>query len=62
MNNELADMEAELRQLKKAQIENKVVLMLLDMQIEMRKVYPDALDVEPYGRKIVAFCREHIAY
>lgn len=52
--------EHKLRQLKAHVLDNDVSIMLLDLQIAMRKAYPDIVDVDPVARKIVAYLREHM--
>jgi hypothetical protein len=61
-NNELANMEMELRKLGRGLIDNKIECILLDFATEIRKDYPDyKADAAAYARKIVAYCREHLS-
>lgn len=56
----ISEAEHQLRQLKASMLNNTVKVMLLDLEIAVRKAYPDTVDVEPTARKIVAYLREHM--
>lgn len=60
MAEKIAATEHQLRQMKANMIDSQVGIMLLDLQIAMRKAYPDTVDVNPTARKIVAYLREHM--
>lgn len=60
MDNELANIQMELRKLNGQILDNGVNSILLDLQLAIRKAYPDTIDSEPYARRIVAYLREHL--
>ncbi len=60
MAEKIAAAEHQLRQLKANMIDGHIAVILLDLQIAIRKAYPDTVDVNPVARKIVAYLREHV--
>jgi hypothetical protein len=60
MDEKQAELEMQLRQLGGKVLDGKVEIMLLDLEMEVRKAYPNIVDVKPHARKIVAYLREHL--